>query len=77
MIPCSMARKRTNSSPQRRETPSSLPPVVLVVLQLVSGAIELVDFAMRQNRDNAHTLAHLGAMRAAQWGLRYHLDRLD
>jgi hypothetical protein len=30
---------------------------------------------MRQNRDNAHTLAHLGAMRAAQWGLRSHFDR--
>jgi hypothetical protein len=39
------------------------------------GAIGLVDFAMRQKRDDAHTLAHLGAMYAAQWGLRSHLDR--
>jgi hypothetical protein len=39
------------------------------------GAIGLVDFAMRQKRADAHTLAHLGAMYASQWGLRSHLDR--
>jgi alkylation response protein AidB-like acyl-CoA dehydrogenase len=39
------------------------------------GAIGLVDFAMRQNRDDAHTLAHLGAMHTARWGVRSHLDR--
>jgi hypothetical protein len=39
------------------------------------GAIGLVDFATRQKRDDAHTLAHLGAMQAAQWGLRSHLDQ--
>ena len=39
------------------------------------GAIGLVDFAARQKRDDAHTLAHLGAMHASRWGLRSHLDR--
>jgi alkylation response protein AidB-like acyl-CoA dehydrogenase len=39
------------------------------------GAIGLVDFAMRQKRADAHTLAHLGAMYASQWGLKSHLDR--
>ena len=39
------------------------------------GAIGLVDFAMRQNRDDAHTLAHLGALHACQWGLKSHLDQ--
>jgi alkylation response protein AidB-like acyl-CoA dehydrogenase len=39
------------------------------------GAIGLVDFATRQKRDDAHTLAHLGAMHASQWGLRSHLDQ--
>jgi hypothetical protein len=39
------------------------------------GAIGLVDFAKRQTRNDAHTLAHLGAMRASQWGLRSYLDQ--
>ena len=39
------------------------------------GAIGLVDFAMCQNRNDAHTLAHLGAMHTARWGLRSHLDQ--
>jgi hypothetical protein len=39
------------------------------------GAIGLVDFAMRQKRNDAHTLAHLGSMYATQWGLRSHLDQ--
>jgi hypothetical protein len=39
------------------------------------GAIGLVDFAMRQKREDAHTLAHLGAMHASQWGLRSYLDQ--
>ena len=39
------------------------------------GAIGLVDFAVRQNRDDAHTLAHLGALHACQWGLKSHLDQ--
>jgi hypothetical protein len=39
------------------------------------GAIGLVDFAMQQKRDDAHTLAHLGAMYATQWGLRSYLDQ--
>jgi alkylation response protein AidB-like acyl-CoA dehydrogenase len=39
------------------------------------GAMGLLDFAMRHTRDDAHTLAHLGAMYADQWGLRSQLDR--
>jgi hypothetical protein len=39
------------------------------------GAIGLVDFAMRQKRDDAHTLSHLGAMFASHWGLRSYLDQ--
>ena len=39
------------------------------------GAIGLIDFAMLQKRGDAHTLAHLGAMYASQWGLGSYLDR--
>ena len=39
------------------------------------GAIGLVDFAMQQKRGDAHTLAHLGALHAAEWGLRSYLAR--
>jgi hypothetical protein len=39
------------------------------------GAIGLVDFAMRQKRDDAHTLSHLGAMFASSWGLKPYLDQ--
>ena len=39
----------------------------------VGGAIGLVDYAMRQSRDDAHTLAHLGAMQAAAWAMRTYL----
>jgi alkylation response protein AidB-like acyl-CoA dehydrogenase len=34
------------------------------------GAIGLVEYARAQHRDDAHTLAHLGAMHAAAWALR-------
>jgi hypothetical protein len=33
------------------------------------GAAGLVDWAMRQTRNDAHTLAHLGAMRSSLWAL--------
>jgi hypothetical protein len=39
------------------------------------GAIGLVDFAMRQKRDDPHTLSHLGAMFASTWGLKSYLDQ--
>jgi hypothetical protein len=39
------------------------------------GAIGLVDFALRQKRDDAHTLSHSGAMFASHWGLRSYLDQ--
>ena len=35
-----------------------------------SGAIELVDFAMRQKREDAHTLAHLGAIARVAMGVK-------
>jgi alkylation response protein AidB-like acyl-CoA dehydrogenase len=38
------------------------------------GAIGLVDFAMTQQRNDSHALAHLGAMQAQAWGLRSYLD---
>jgi alkylation response protein AidB-like acyl-CoA dehydrogenase len=38
------------------------------------GAIGLVDYALKQARCDPHTLAHLGAMEAAAWGLRSLLD---
>ncbi len=38
------------------------------------GAEGLVDYALRQTREDPHTLAHLGAMRAAVWALRSYLD---
>ncbi len=38
------------------------------------GAAGLVDYALRQARDDAHTLAHLGAMHASAWALRACLD---
>ena len=38
------------------------------------GAISLVEWAMEQKRDDPHTLAHLGAMQAARWGLEALLD---
>ena len=34
------------------------------------GAEGLVDFALRQKRKDAHTLAHLGAMQAAVWTMK-------
>jgi hypothetical protein len=34
------------------------------------GAIGLVEYARAQHRDDAHTLAHLGAMHAGAWALR-------
>jgi hypothetical protein len=39
------------------------------------GAVGLVDFAMRQKRYDAHTLSHLGAMFASNWGLKSYLDQ--
>ena len=38
------------------------------------GAAGLVDYAMRQSREDPHTLAHLGAMQASVWALRAYLD---
>jgi alkylation response protein AidB-like acyl-CoA dehydrogenase len=38
------------------------------------GAIGLVDYARSQDRADAHTMAHLGAMHAAAWALRAFLD---
>jgi alkylation response protein AidB-like acyl-CoA dehydrogenase len=38
------------------------------------GAAGLVDYAMRQPRDDPHTLAHLGAMQASVWAVRSYLD---
>jgi alkylation response protein AidB-like acyl-CoA dehydrogenase len=38
------------------------------------GAAGLVDFAMRNKRDDPHTLAHLAAMDANLWGMRAVLD---
>ncbi len=38
------------------------------------GAAGLVDYAKAQSRDDAHTLAHLGAMRASIWALLAYLD---
>lgn len=38
------------------------------------GAAALVDYAMQQQRADAHTRAHLGAMTAAVWALHAYLD---
>ncbi len=38
------------------------------------GAAGLVEMAMRTSRQDAHTLAHLGAMRADVWALGAYLD---
>ena len=38
------------------------------------GAAGLVDYALRQSRDDPHTLAHLGAMGASVWALRSYLE---
>ena len=38
------------------------------------GAAGLLPFAMRSKRDDAHTLAHLGAMQAAVWEMEACLD---
>ncbi len=38
------------------------------------GAAGLVDMAMRTTRQDAHTQAHLGAMRADVWALQAYLD---
>ncbi len=38
------------------------------------GATGLLDYAKRQSRTDAHTLAHLGAMHAATWALSSYLD---
>ena len=38
------------------------------------GAAGLVDYAMRQRRKDAHTLAHLGAMHADAWSMQVALD---
>ena len=34
------------------------------------GALGLVDYAMCQSREDAHTLAHLGAMQATAWAMQ-------
>ena len=38
------------------------------------GAAGLVDYAMRQQRQDPHTMAHLGAMHASIWALKSYLD---
>ena len=38
------------------------------------GALGLVDYAKMQSRDDAHTMAHLGAMSASAWVLRVLLE---
>jgi alkylation response protein AidB-like acyl-CoA dehydrogenase len=38
------------------------------------GALGLVDFAMKQKREDPHTLAHLAAIYAAGWGLQSYLE---
>jgi alkylation response protein AidB-like acyl-CoA dehydrogenase len=38
------------------------------------GAIALLDYALRQSRNDSHTLAHLAAMDADVWGLRAYLE---
>jgi hypothetical protein len=38
------------------------------------GAAGLLDYALRQTRADPHTLAHLGAMGAAVWGMTAYLD---
>jgi alkylation response protein AidB-like acyl-CoA dehydrogenase len=40
----------------------------------VGGAEGLVDYARRQKRSDAHTLAHLGAMEAAVWAMKAYLQ---
>ena len=45
------------------------------------GALGLIDFALKQSRHDAHTLAHLGAMHATGWALAAYLatagDEID
>jgi hypothetical protein len=38
------------------------------------GAAGLVDWVLEQERDDPHTLAHLGAMQASVWALESYLD---
>ncbi len=38
------------------------------------GAVSLVEYAMRQKREDPHTFAHLAAMHSAAWALRCYLD---
>ena len=38
------------------------------------GALGLVDYALNQQREDPHSLAHLGAMQASVWALRCFLD---
>jgi hypothetical protein len=38
------------------------------------GAIGLVDYALKQARNDPHTLAHLGAMTASAWAMWSYLD---
>jgi alkylation response protein AidB-like acyl-CoA dehydrogenase len=38
------------------------------------GAAGLIDFALNQSREDAHSLAHLGAMRAQIWAVSSYLD---
>jgi alkylation response protein AidB-like acyl-CoA dehydrogenase len=39
------------------------------------GAVGLVDYALQQTRNDAHTLAHLGAMQAQVWALQAYLEQ--
>ena len=39
-----------------------------------AGRLGLLDYAMRSARDDAHTLAHLGAMHANVWACEAYLD---
>ena len=41
---------------------------------LGGGAAGLVDYAMQQQRQDPHAMAHLGAMYATIWALRSYLD---
>lgn len=38
------------------------------------GAMGLFDYALKESRDDAHTMAHLGAMSAAVWAMKTFLD---
>ena len=39
------------------------------------GALRLVDYALKNNRDEPHSLAHLGALKAAEWALDACMNR--